>query len=113
MNHRFSRRAVVGALAASSVMSLDAQAAASSLVDTKLIDLGRQFDQIAKQMDNACDGFGHLSDEHFTELARVEAEILSTPATSTASFRELMYGLCHCCRAPPSCRGAQVGHVRF
>ena len=87
MTRRFSRRAIVGALASSSVISSGAKVAAFGLADAKLIDLGHQFDRLAKQMDGSCEAFDRLNDEYFAELDRVEAEILSTPAQSFEGYR--------------------------
>jgi hypothetical protein len=83
---KLSRRTLIGALAASSVMPV-AGAAASSTVDSRLVDLGRQFDQLAKYIDDPCGDGRQLTEEFFAKFHRIEAEILSTPAKTIEGYR--------------------------
>jgi hypothetical protein len=87
MAAKLSRRTLIGALAASSAMPTAAGAEESSAVDTKLVDLGRQFDQLAKHIDDPCGDGGQLTEEFFTKLNQIEAEILSTPAKTIEGYR--------------------------
>jgi hypothetical protein len=84
--NELSRRTVVGALAASSVMPV-AGAAASSTVDSTLVDLGRQFDQLAKYIDDPCGEGGLLTEDFFAKFHKTEADILSTPAKTIDGYR--------------------------
>jgi hypothetical protein len=81
-NHELSRRVVVGSLAAGSILPTAAVTAevSSSLIDARLIDLGRQFHELVEHFDNAGQTAGYSAEEFFVRLERVEAEILSIPA---------------------------------
>jgi hypothetical protein len=88
-NHELSRQVVVGSLAAGSILPTAAVTAevSSSLIDARLIDLGRQFHELVEHFDNAGQTAGYSAEEFFVRLERVEAEILSIPAKSIDGYR--------------------------
>jgi hypothetical protein len=86
MATKLSRRTLIGALAASSVMPA-VGAAASSAVDSRLVDLGRKFDQLSKYIDDPCGEGGLLTKEFFTKFHQIEAEIHSIPAKTIDGYR--------------------------
>jgi len=87
MSTKLSRRAFVGTLTASSIMQAGAAASESNFIDAKLTELGNQFDQLVERFDDPREGAEYFTDEFFTHLSRIEAEILSTPARSIAGYR--------------------------
>jgi hypothetical protein len=87
MSYELSRRAVIGSLAASPIMPAGLALAKSTLVDAKLTELGRQFHELVTQFDDQDRAPAYFTDEFFTRLNRVEAEILSTPARSIEGYR--------------------------
>jgi hypothetical protein len=87
MATKLSRRTLVGALAASSVMPTATGAEESSAVDTRLVDLGRQFDALEKYIDDPCGDGSQLTEEFFTKFHQIQADILSTPAKTIDGYR--------------------------
>jgi hypothetical protein len=86
MHAKLSRRTLMGALAASSAMPA-VGATASGEVDARLVELGRQFDRVAKFIDDAGEGREQQIDECLAKFHQIEAEILSTPAKTIEGYR--------------------------
>jgi hypothetical protein len=82
-----SRRELVAALAVPPMAPLATIEPNTSASDAQLIALGRQFDNVTAQVDNAIDEKLDIADDVLDQLGRIEAKITATPALTIDGLR--------------------------
>ncbi len=82
-NAALSRRAVLPALAASSLLGITLPMAQAASIDAHLIGLGRDFDVVAAKVDHDTASGTDVDWQVLDGLARLDAEIVATPAFTT------------------------------
>jgi hypothetical protein len=88
----FSRRAALCSLVASPLLAIAIPAAAAGTTDADLLALGRDFDAVTAKLDRAIADRTDVDWQVLDELARLDAEIVATQAST-------MEGLCVKARA--------------
>ena len=84
---RPSRRTVVRALAFAPMLPTASFSGTIDAGDVALIALGRQFDDVAAQIDHAIDHKSDLSTDTLNRLGRLETEIISVQAKTVEGLR--------------------------
>jgi hypothetical protein len=82
-----SRRELVAALAIPSMAQSAAAHTDTMPADSHLVSLGREFDKITAQIDEAIKNGADIDDEVLNELGRLDAEIVNTRAKTIEGFR--------------------------
>lgn len=82
-----SRRTVVSTLVVSPMIPTACFSKAIDSSDAVLIELGRQFDRFAAQIDQVIDGKLELVELTFNQLNLIQAQILSAQATTIDGLR--------------------------
>jgi hypothetical protein len=83
--HFLSRRAIVRSLAVAPLATIGTVEAKGN--STKLLTLGRQFDDAAAQIDYGIEHGSDIADNFLDRLGAISGEIEETPATMIEEFR--------------------------
>jgi hypothetical protein len=84
--NKFPRRSILGSLPASALLSPAALSAEGASADERLLHLGREFTEVAADIDRAIDGGTDLADVWLDRLGRLDADIAAAPATTLAGL---------------------------
>jgi len=82
-----SRRAVVGSLVVAPMITTAALAKEMHSDDAELIALGRQFDDVAAQIDHAIEGKSDLTMDSLAKLGILDAKIVAAQARTIDGLR--------------------------
>lgn len=93
---RYTRRSIVGSLAAASLVSNPGLAQKTLAIDTTLVALGREFDEVAAQLDHIAECNLDLPGELDDRLGQVWDAIETTPATTLEGLQVKARLACWC-----------------